>query len=150
MGTWQEGRLQPGPFEFDPDRPDERIHHTGDLAVRSADGVFAVIGRKDRQLKIHGNRIEPAEIEEFLRSQPGVIEAAVVARPRANDDPELIAFVVAETPVPPGLRASLLSAARSGLPSAMQPGALILLTSLPLLPGGKVDAEALLSTPIVT
>ena len=122
-----------------------RIHATGDMVVRAADGVFSVIGRRDRQIKIRGNRVEPAEIEEALRGFTGVLEAAVVTRPGAAGEPELTAFIVPVQPAPPDLRERLTRALRAELPPFMQPGGLVFLPSLPLLPMGKVDTETLIA-----
>lgn len=50
----------------------QRFYRTGDLGIRHANGLFQCLGRLDRQIKIHGIRIEPGEIEfairEFRRS----------------------------------------------------------------------------------
>ena len=64
LGEWREGRQQPGPFIADPHDSTVSIHRTGDLTVVDLDGLFTVIGRRDRMVKIRGNRVEPAEIEE--------------------------------------------------------------------------------------
>jgi acyl-coenzyme A synthetase/AMP-(fatty) acid ligase len=145
MGEWRDGRLQPGPFRPDPNDPAARILATGDLAVRAADGVFSVTGRRDRLVKILGNRVEPAEIEEALRSLPGVLEAAVVARPGTGGEPELAAFIVPVQPTPQDLRDRLAVALRGALPPYMQPSRFVFLPSLPLLPIGKVDTDALIA-----
>jgi acyl-CoA synthetase (AMP-forming)/AMP-acid ligase II len=51
-------------------------YRTGDL-VEVRDGELVYLGRIDRQLKVNGIRIEPAEIEAAMRSHPDVIEAVV-------------------------------------------------------------------------
>ena len=143
LGEWRDGALHPGPFLPDPDDPGLSVHHTGDLATLSQDGLFTVVGRRDRQVKIRGNRIEPAEVEETLRSLKGVKEAAVVARIR-DKDPELLAFVVAAEPAVADMHDRLTSAMLAALPPYMQPSRLVFLSSLPLLPGGKIDVAKLL------
>jgi len=143
LGEWREGRLCPGPFR--PDRRDRTrsIHWTGDIAVAMPDGLFTVIGRRDRMVKIRGNRIEPAEIEEALLGLPEVVEAAVAARPR-DGNPELVAFIVPVRPPTAALRKQISIAVAAALPTYMQPARFVFLTELPLLPGGKVDLAALL------
>jgi acyl-coenzyme A synthetase/AMP-(fatty) acid ligase len=145
LGEWRAGQLAPGPFQPDPDDPGSFIHRTGDLAIRAADGMITVLGRRDRQVKIRGNRVEPAELEEFLRTRPGVREAAVVAR-RDAEDPVLFAFIVAGEDAPADLRDQSAAALVASFPSYMCPSAIIALPALPLLPGGKVDEAALLAS----
>lgn len=53
----------------------ERIYKTGDIGKYHGDGVIEFIGRSDRQVKLHGHRIELAEIESVLLKQNGVSAA---------------------------------------------------------------------------
>ncbi|PYI23428.1 acetyl-CoA synthetase-like protein [Aspergillus violaceofuscus CBS 115571] len=48
--------------------PSERIYRTGDLVKYNPDGTIKFIGRKDTQVKLHGQRIELGEIEHRLRA----------------------------------------------------------------------------------
>ena len=114
----------------------------GDLVRLREDGVFVVIGRKDRQIKINGFRVEPAEIESILRAEPDVLDAAVVPL-LANESTQLVAFVVAGNLPTANLAQSLQSVLRSSLPPVMRPQRLHILEKMPLLPGNKLDAEAL-------
>lgn len=67
-------------FSPHPFLPGERIYRTGDLARWLPDGNLEYISRIDRQMKIRGKRIEPAEIEARLLEMEGVQEAAVTLR----------------------------------------------------------------------
>ncbi|MET8420076.1 AMP-binding protein [Streptomyces sp. NPDC005134] len=64
-----------------------RLYRTGDLGVLDEDGVLWYRGRADRQLKIRGVRVEPAETEAALRREPGVHDAAVVPLRDAQERP---------------------------------------------------------------
>ncbi len=64
---------------------DARMYDSGDRARVLADGNLEVLGRLDDQLKIRGYRIEPDEIAAWLRDQPGVGEAQVLAHGEGND-----------------------------------------------------------------
>lgn len=52
-------------------------HRTGDLGQFNANGDMVCLGRKDRQVKIHGVRVELGEIEANLRQHGEVADAAV-------------------------------------------------------------------------
>jgi amino acid adenylation domain-containing protein len=120
--------------------PGARLYRTGDLARYDAWGTLDLLGRADGQIKLHGYRIEPGEIEAALLADPAVQAAAVVAR----DEPEgrrLVAYVAAAGEHPTGerLRAALLQR----LPEHMVPAAFVVLDRLPLTANGKVDRRAL-------
>ncbi|MFG1698429.1 amino acid adenylation domain-containing protein [Nonomuraea sp. NPDC049309] len=137
-------RFVPDPFS---ETPGARMYRTGDLVrVLPGDGLV-VLGRIDNQVKVHGHRIEPEEVEAALRTHPGV-RAAVVAA--AEDG--LVAYVVPE-PGPAG-RGGAPAATRPGdaelrehlrarLPAPMVPGVYMTLDELPLTPNGKIDRAAL-------
>jgi amino acid adenylation domain-containing protein len=67
-------------FQPHPGRPGERRYRTGDLVRITDGGILEYLGRHDRQLKVSGFRVEPAEIEAALLSLPSIEECAVVAR----------------------------------------------------------------------
>ena len=117
--------------------PGGRLYRTGDLALEDERGGVRFLGRRDQQLKLHGFRIEPGEIEATLERRDDVRRAVVLLR-----DERLVGYVVAEGAVDTGeLRADL---ART-LPEYMVPSAFVVLGALPLSPSGKVDRRRLAS-----
>jgi acetyl-CoA synthetase len=56
-------------------------YHTGDVAVRDADGYITYVGRSDDVFKASDYRISPFELESVLIEHPAVAEAAVVPAP---------------------------------------------------------------------
>lgn len=56
-------------------------YHTGDVAVRDADGYILFVGRTDDVFKASDYRISPFELESVLIEHPAVAEAAVVPSP---------------------------------------------------------------------
>jgi amino acid adenylation domain-containing protein len=117
--------------------PGARVYRTGDLVVRDPDGTLTYVGRTDRQLKLRGQRTEPGEIEAVLLTHPGLRHAVVDAVPGPHG-PELVAFVVAETPDDAAIR----SWCAQRLPSFMVPR-VVRLAAFPLSATGKVDLARL-------
>lgn len=66
---------------------------TGDLVRRDAAGRLTFQGRNDEVIRRRGENIDPAEIEDVLRSCPGVRQAAAVGLPDAFGSTELAAFL---------------------------------------------------------
>jgi acetyl-CoA synthetase len=58
-------------------------YHTGDLAVRDADGYITYVGRTDDVFKASDYKVSPFELESVLLEHPAVAEAAVVPAPDA-------------------------------------------------------------------
>lgn len=118
-----------------------RWYRTGDLVRRLPDGALDCLGRIDRQVKIHGYRIEPGEIEAAITAQTGVSAAAVVTM-RSGSTVSLLGFLVAiaQHDVDPD---AILRRLRESLPQYMVPARLIVIDSLPTTANGKLDEERL-------
>ncbi|MFJ8043303.1 amino acid adenylation domain-containing protein [Kitasatospora sp. NPDC096147] len=137
--------LTAGRFVADPFAADgSRMYRTGDLVRRAADGRLGYLGRADDQVKLHGVRMEPGEIEAALTSVEGIGAACVLVREDRPGEHRLVAYTVpasGSTAVPGDaeLRARLAAA----LPPTMVPAVFVRLDALPLLPNGKTDRRAL-------
>ena len=81
-------------FTVNPADPLQRSYHTGDLVRRRPDGLVEFVGRKDSQIKLHGYRIEPNEVESALKACTGVTDAAVLVRKNAVGVPVALAGYV--------------------------------------------------------
>jgi acetyl-CoA synthetase len=73
-------------------------YHTGDVAVRDADGYITYVGRTDDVFKASDYKISPFELESVLIEHPAVMEAAVVPAP----DPVRLAVPKAYVTLAPG------------------------------------------------
>lgn len=141
LGRWVAGACLREDFPADPDDPASRILRTGDLVRLRHDGFIELIGRKDRQLKIRGIRIEPAEIESALRLHPGVRDAAIFPR-RTNGQVKLIAYVATKAEAA-DLAASLKIHLKDRLAAHLQPHRIHVVHDIPRLPSAKLDVAAL-------
>lgn len=109
-------------------------YQTGDLVRFDTNGLIYYIGRKDHQVKLHGQRIEVAEIERCLLDTH--ISACVVVK---WGDDHLVAYVESSGVDEEDLRKHC----RSSLPPFMVPSMFIVLDQLPLNTNGKVDRKRL-------
>jgi long-chain acyl-CoA synthetase len=68
--------------------------HTGDIARRDTDGYYTLVDRKRDIIKTSGFLVYPAEVEEVLKSFPGVADAAVVGEPDDEKGEVIRALVI--------------------------------------------------------
>jgi len=128
------------------------IYRTGDLARWRA-GVLEICGRRDRQVKISGVRVEPEEVESALRAfrQPKAADPEAVSGftslkhvacvATTASSPELVAFV---SPTMSDAHVKVLKEyLESKLPRYYLPKYIFPRDSLPLLPNGKVNLRML-------
>lgn len=116
-------------------------HRTGDL-VRQQDGVFHFLGRKDRQVKVRGYRVELDEIEAALVGHEQVEAAAVLLVDLDNNDLQIEAAVMLR-PDATVEAANLISYLRDQLPVYAVPERIAIVASFPRTSSGKVDRLAL-------
>jgi amino acid adenylation domain-containing protein len=114
---------------------------TGDRGQWRPDGMLTVLGRVDAQVKVRGNRVEPAEVELALLACPGVQAATVTMRPDRTGRPWLTAYVVGGAPAPSVT--VLREALTARLPAFMVPQRFVRLDALPLTLNGKVEVQSL-------
>jgi amino acid adenylation domain-containing protein len=128
-------------FMHAPWDPDDRLYASGDVVRLGWDGTIEYRNRTDRQVKIRGLRVEPAEIDRVLLEHPGVREAVTVVQNPGGDGTVLVAFFAPKgAPVSVGeLRAHV----RRHLPEYMVPSAFLAIDRLPQTPNGKLDLAAL-------
>jgi acyl-coenzyme A synthetase/AMP-(fatty) acid ligase len=69
---------------------------TGDLGRFDDRGRLHVTGRRDDVINVHGEKVDPGEVEDVLRSHAAVRDAAVVGIPTTIGDQWMAAFVVCD------------------------------------------------------
>ncbi|KAI9368043.1 hypothetical protein BJX61DRAFT_546918 [Aspergillus egyptiacus] len=140
--------------------PAARMYKTGDLVQYVADGKIAFIGRKDAQVKLHGQRLELPEVEHHLRNvlggnQDTVVE--VITPADSDSNPILAAFVLSAKSsndvghdlfVPPSedfrrVAQDALGRLHNSLPQYMVPSVMIPMTTMPTTHSGKLDRRHL-------
>ncbi len=153
LGYLDDPRLTAARLRPSPHGRGQRLFRTGDLGRHTPDGVLQVLGRRDRQIKRGGVRVEPAEIESALLAHPGVMACAVVTAGVAKaaraasaafggDPAGQPVVLVAHVETDPGCDVDALQLRhflRARLPSALVPGRVCVGAQLPRNANGKLD-----------
>ncbi|MGI5499252.1 amino acid adenylation domain-containing protein [Lentzea sp. CA-135723] len=117
--------------------PGKRLYRTGDRGIRSADGAIEFLGRRDRQVKVRGHRVELGDVEAELLRVPGVGAAASVL-----SVDRLYGFVTGHSGLDGvGVHEWL----RASAPHYLLPHRVFVLERMPTNTSGKVDHRALLA-----
>ena len=149
--------------KFDPSQAKtRRFYKTGDLVRYNSDkGSLNYVGRKDTQVKVHGQRIELGEIENQLSTDSHVTHCSVFF-PKTGFSKGRLAAVISSTgllaeqseseleplrllstsekaKIVPGIRERL----SARLPTYMVPAVWLCVEALPLLPSGKLDRKGI-------
>ncbi|CAG7953115.1 unnamed protein product [Penicillium nalgiovense] len=148
-----------------------RMYKTGDLVRQTSDGSLEFVGRKDDQVKLHGQRLEVGEVEHCITSSYTAIRTAAVECIKIreqNNRVSLVAFICPqvgedwgqslndqssetgdlELISPPNdlfysVIESLEASLRELLPAYMVPSFFVPLTDVPLSLSGKVNRRLL-------
>lgn len=132
-------RFVPNPFQVG-----ERMYKTGDIARWLASGDLEFLGRRDRQIKLRGFRIELEEVECAVREYPSVREAHVLDVKGVTGNHRLVAFVVADGPLEDP-RKTFRRHLEERLPQYMVPAQFVIVESIPRTTRGKIDEASLLA-----
>ncbi|KAG8157434.1 hypothetical protein KVR01_012818 [Diaporthe batatas] len=144
------------------DRPGRqgRLYKTGDLVKYTTDGKLLYVGRKDTQVKIHGQRVELEEIEsqilEYVPHGSGVIAEvvsygdgteALVAFIRSSSEKTSSEFYGnSDAPIslePMANSTSLQRNLSKALPGYMVPAVFFSSRAFPMTTSGKIDRKFL-------
>ncbi|KAL3473907.1 hypothetical protein BJX99DRAFT_260890 [Aspergillus californicus] len=136
-----------------------RVYRTGDLARYTPEGHICFLGRKDTLVKLHGQRIELAEVEYHARRCFEGRDVIAETLPAPGDNERILATLVAFVVVDEMARsaellcsptATFLNLSRFAetqltelLPPYMVPSTFIPISALPLTVSGKADRNRL-------
>ncbi|MFF5565647.1 fatty acyl-CoA synthetase [Streptomyces sp. NPDC012623] len=109
--------------------------HSGDLAVRDAEGYYTVVDRVKDVINSGGVLVASRQVEDALHTHRAVVEAAVVGLPDDRWIEAVTAFVVRAGEV---TEAELLAHARERLPHFKAPKRIVFVDGLPRNASGKI------------
>ena len=118
----------------------EKSYLTGDIVYKDKQSnKIYFVGRKDRQIKISGYRIELDEIEEVINSINGVNQSFVnYIKIKKNTKSEIICWVCTKKNIQ-----FLINKLKNKLPKYMLPSKFIKIKKIPLNANGKIDRKKL-------
>lgn len=110
----------------------------GDLALRTPEGNYFMMGRSDDTLKVAGKRLGPAEVEEVVLELADVAEAAAIGVDDADKGQKLVVFVVAKPGVTADLPAIVTVHVDKRLGKPFRPGKVHVVGQLPKTRSSKI------------
>jgi len=128
-------------FLPDINEPNSVMYRSGDQAYVSREGNIHFIGRVDRQIKVRGFRVEPAEIEICLSAHEFVAQCVI-----SLVDSKLVAYVTCRADKPANektLSDELKIYLKRFFPEYMVPSDIVFIENLPFTATGKIDYQAL-------
>lgn len=125
-----------------PDLLGNIMYKTGDLARWLSDGNIEFLGRKDRQIKIRGYRVELGEIESVIRSNNTILDSKTILY-----NGNLIAFLVPRSELEftaKEIKKNAKLLCQKALPNYMWPSFYTVLDEIPKNVSEKVDENRLI------
>ncbi|MEM8805166.1 MAG: amino acid adenylation domain-containing protein [Cyanobacteria bacterium P01_G01_bin.38] len=142
-GYWQRSDLNEKVFyECQIANQTARFYRTGDLVYQLPDGNYQFIGRKDRQIKTRGYRVELDEVEATLVAHPQVEEAATYAAPHEAGSQQIKAAVILKSDAPL-TETDLKRYLAERLPAYAVPSRIEIAATFPRTGTGKIDRRAI-------
>ena len=128
---------------FSDDEAYDVMYRTGDMVRFLPDGSLGIVGRRDSQVKIRGNRVELSEVASEI-GKIDYIEDVSVQTIKIGSNNELVAYVVVSNDLDgEELKNKLCTHVSEHKPDYMIPSFVVRLDEIPLNVNGKVDRHAL-------
>jgi acyl-CoA synthetase (AMP-forming)/AMP-acid ligase II len=113
--------------------------NTGDVARQDPDGALFIVGRTKELIIRSGFNVYPLEVETVLNAHPAVAQSAVVGRPLADGNEEVVAYVELDPRhASPDLIAQLHAHLAAALSPYKCPTRIIPMQALPAAATGKI------------
>ncbi len=112
--------------------------HTGDLAVRDANGYYKITGRIKDMIIRGGENIYPKEIEEFLYTHPAVKDVQVVGVPDKTYGEAVLAAVIRKEGSP-ATEEELKTFVREHMAKHKTPKYVVFVEEFPMTASGKIQ-----------
>ncbi|TIC87999.1 long-chain fatty acid--CoA ligase [Nocardioides sp. GY 10113] len=112
--------------------------HTGDVVEVDPTGWITLVDRVKEMIIVGGFKVYPSQVEEHLRTLPGVADVAVVGLPTGGGDEEVLAALVLEPGAAAPTLAEVRAHAETRLPRYALPRRVEVLDELPRSQIGKV------------
>ena len=126
-------------FLDDPFRQGKRMLRTCDLGYFDENGELVHCGRTDNMFKIHGQRVEPGEVENVAQQYEGVGDC-ICCKKEVNGDETVCLFFEADETIDTDKLHSFMS---KQLTHYMVPAIIMQLEKLPRNARGKLDRKAI-------
>ena len=127
-------------FIDNPYRPGQIMYKTSDNAKMYENGNVLFLGRTDKQIKIHGYRVEIGEIEHALKLYNSIKDTVVVIKTEEEGENYISAYIVTDQDVD---IADLRKFLGNYIADYMIPKYFVMLENIPLTENGKVDYKSL-------
>jgi acyl-CoA synthetase (AMP-forming)/AMP-acid ligase II len=125
------------------------FYRTGDLVQQQADGNLKYLGRKDRQIKTRGYRVELDEIEVAMLAHEGVLETAVYPIPDSEGSNLIEAAVIPRENVSLN-ETELINHLSGRLPSYAVPVKITIMTDFPRTSTGSTGKQQYVTVQLLT
>lgn len=135
QGYWNNDELNDNSFVLD----EKRWYLTGDLVSLDSEGLYHYHGRKDRRVKIRGNRIELDEVESAACAFKYVEEAAAYVLQASSEKEHIELAVLANTKVEVKFDEELRMFLKEMLPKFAVPDSIRICEKFIRTTSGKID-----------
>ncbi|HQO76062.1 MAG TPA: AMP-binding protein [Candidatus Saccharicenans sp.] len=144
QGYWRDEKLTKKVFR--PGRyPEERWLQTGDVFRQDENGLLYYVGRRDRQIKSFGHRINLSEIERVIAGLDGLTEVAAIPVPDEIGG-EVVGVLVVAKKEKKITEDQIKQFCRQYLEPYKVPRQVWLVESLPKTANGKIDYKKIINS----